>query len=125
MDVNSARLTLFTRMSRNIDNNPPTKAALEEHIKRAVCQAGHIWGQTLQLQPLLPSPSDWGWEKVEDNYKPKWTTLPVAENACQELTSCKCKKSCRGNCKFYKMWNGNIRPICTPSCKCGGTCFEI
>ena len=32
-DVNSARMTLFTRNSRSIDNIPPTKAALEEHIK--------------------------------------------------------------------------------------------
>jgi hypothetical protein len=76
VDVNTARMTLF-------DNIPPTRAALEEHIKRATYQAGHIWGQTLQLQPLVPSPSDWGWE--------------IAEKACLELTSCNCTKSCKGN----------------------------
>ena len=33
MHVNTARMTLFLQISRNIDNIPPTLAALFQHIK--------------------------------------------------------------------------------------------
>lgn len=29
----------------NAESIPPTKAALEEHVKRAILQGGHVWGQ--------------------------------------------------------------------------------
>ncbi|KAJ8375321.1 hypothetical protein SKAU_G00059010 [Synaphobranchus kaupii] len=38
-EVNEARKQLFTQKSRALDNMPPTKAALEQHIKRATYQA--------------------------------------------------------------------------------------
>ena len=40
---------------------PPTYAALEQHVKRAAFEGGHVWGQVLVPQPPLPSPSDWSW----------------------------------------------------------------
>ena len=42
-DVNNCRRNLFTK-GRSIENIPPTKVALKEHIRRAIYQAGHIWG---------------------------------------------------------------------------------
>ena len=39
--VNEARLQLFTQGQRQIDNIPPTKAALAEHTRRAAYQGGH------------------------------------------------------------------------------------
>ncbi|KAI0243305.1 hypothetical protein LSAT2_015899 [Lamellibrachia satsuma] len=39
---------------------PPTKAAMEEHVKRAAYQGGHVWGQTLLPAPELPPPTSWG-----------------------------------------------------------------
>ena len=58
---------------------PPTKAALEEHVKRAVYQGGHMWGQVLVSTPELPSPCKWGWSKTsEGDYEPFWTCLPDA-----------------------------------------------
>ena len=122
-NVSTARMTLFTRNSRSIDNIPPTKAALEEHIKRATYQAGHIWGQSLQLQPQLPSPAEWGWEKSGKDFRPIWTMLPIAEKACLKLISCNCTKACKGNCKCFKR-NPTAKPICTHLCKCGGTCYK-
>ncbi|KAG7178072.1 hypothetical protein Hamer_G003830 [Homarus americanus] len=44
-DVNVLRKKLFSRKSRSLEDLPPTRAALEQHIKRAAYQAGHIWGQ--------------------------------------------------------------------------------
>jgi hypothetical protein len=55
--VNDVRLDLFARKQRPYNGIPPSRAALVEHIKRSVLQAGHTLG------PTLPSPSRWGWEK--------------------------------------------------------------
>ena len=63
-EINFWRKSLFTK-GRSIDNIPPTKGALTEHIKRAIYQAGHIWGQSLLKWPNYPSPNLWGW--VENN----------------------------------------------------------
>jgi len=46
--VDAARRYLFSKTSREIENIPPTAAALLEHTKRAAFQAGHIWGQCLR-----------------------------------------------------------------------------
>ena len=41
--VDAAKSDLFSKKSREIENVPPTAAALLEHMKRAAFQAGHIW----------------------------------------------------------------------------------
>ena len=103
MNVNTAWMTLFSQMSRNIDNIPPPQAALDQHITRSSYQSGHVWGQSLEVQPELPDVSDWGWETSQTaGYIPKWTTLPIAEIACLEPISCKCAKSCKGNRNCFK-----------------------
>jgi 5'-3' exonuclease len=37
VEVNEARLRIFTQGQRQIDNIPPTKAALAEHTRKAMC----------------------------------------------------------------------------------------
>ena len=65
---------------------PPTKAALEEHIKRAAYQAGHAWGQMLLPALVLPPATSWGWIKSgEGVYKPYWTSLHEAAHTRCEL----------------------------------------
>jgi len=83
-----------------MENLPPTKAALVQHAKRAVYQAGHIWGQVFKATPVLPSPGDWGWTDPPE-CKPPWTTFPEASVA-YPLESCyavDAKKGCSGHCK--------------------------
>ena len=92
-EVNEARKQLFTQKSRTLENMPPTKAALEQHIKRATYQA-NIWYKALQPDPQLPSPSDWGWVKEEMGWQPLRTSLPEASQSCYELIHCGCKKGC-------------------------------
>ena len=113
LDVNSARLNLFTKRTRQIDNIPPTSAALLQHVKRAVYQAGHIWGQSSVASPILPSPSDWGWQNPLGQWEPYWTHLPEAALACRELIKCACLKGCKTRC-------GCIREglKCTALCTC-------
>ena len=97
--VHAVRHYLFSKKSREIENIPPTAAALLEHTKRAAFQAGYILVQCLIPKPSVPSPGDWGWEKWDGQWRVVWTTLPDAAKACYELISCTCKKICKGNCK--------------------------
>ena len=116
-NVNKARKKLFAKRS-SVQRIPPTRAALEQHVKRAVFQGGHVWGQTLVTQPVLPSPSSWGWIKNDDGlYEPHWSTLPEASKTCYELVSCGCKKGCRSRCKCRK-----AALQCTALCHCEGEC---
>lgn len=118
-DVNQARQALFAQGNRTIENIPPTKAALEQHVRRAAYQAGHVWGQTCLVQQNLPCPSDWGWQLGPGGWVPIWSLLPEAAKACHELIHCKCKKACRGLCKCYR---ANLS--CTALCFCGGSCQQ-
>ena len=117
--VNDARQQLFTKRSRTLENIPPTKAALMNHVMRATFQAGYIWSQSLVRQPLLPNPSQWGWEKQENGWVPVWSNLPAAQQSCYELIHCGCKKACRG---LYKCSKANVP--CTALCVCGGKCYD-
>ena len=113
-----ARQQLFTRKSRSIDNIPPTEAALMQHLKRAVYQGSHVWGQAFVSSPELPSPSQWGWTKnTEGQWEPLWTTLSEASQSCHELLKCGCIKGCKGLCKCYK---AGLK--CTALCKCSRYC---
>ena len=99
---------------------PTTKATLEEHVRRATNEGGHVWGQLLQATPALPSPTNWGWTKTDDGlHELKWTTLPEAPDACYELVSCKCKMGCVRQCKCKK-----AALECTALCTCEGECSQ-
>ena len=118
--VNEARKKLFIQRYK-MENIPPTLDALEQHVKRAVYQAGHIWGQSLIGYPEVPSPESWGWERVtnESSWTPRWTTLPEASKACEELVKCMCKKSCSNRCSCVK---ASLK--CTQLCFCSGQCVR-
>ncbi len=117
--VNEARKIFFASGNRQIENIPPTRAALFQHAKRALLQAGHIWGKTLVVSYKVPSPTDWGWLKGGDTWVPKWSTLPEASKACRERVKCTCKNNnCTGRCKCYKL-TYHAR---TQLCSCGGQC---
>jgi hypothetical protein len=53
--VNDASLDLFSRKQRPYNGIPPSRAALVEHIKRPVLQAGHTWVSRYVSFQLLPS----------------------------------------------------------------------
>ena len=58
--VNDVRKQIFTQ-NRRIDNILPTLNVLEQNVKRAADQAGHIWGQSLIRTPELPPTHMWAW----------------------------------------------------------------
>ena len=44
VDVDKARKKLFAKRTA-VQQIPPTKAALEQHVRRATYQGGYVWGQ--------------------------------------------------------------------------------
>ena len=64
VEVNPARKDLFSKKARTLQNFSTTRAALEQHTMRAVVQGAYIWSQVLLKKPVIPSPSDWRWEKM-------------------------------------------------------------
>ena len=115
--VNEARKHLFAKKGRSIENIPPTREALRQHVKRASYQAGFCWAQMMVCTPEFPSPSDWGWVHSENGWDTCWTTLSEATVACRQLLRCGCKKGCTGQCKCVK---ASLQ--CTALCWCGGDC---
>ena len=116
-EVNKAKKKLFAKTS-SVPRIPLTYASLEQHVKRATYQGGHVWGQALCPDPVLPSPDSWGWTKTEGGlFEPYWTTLEEALKTYYELISCGCKKGCKTNCKCKK---AGLK--CTALCKCEGEC---
>jgi len=117
LTVNTARKQLFSYGNRKLENLPPSRAALYQHVKHASFQAGYsIFA--LIANPALPiaSPGDWGWKKDADGrWTPLWTTLSEASKQCRELIKCNCKKHCFGHCKCRK---ANLK--CTMLCYCSG-----
>ena len=119
--VNACRKELFSKKNRSMENIPPTKDALKQHVKRAFHQAVHCWKETLVLQPSMFPHSDWGWALQESKWTQVWMTIPEAAKSCYELLRCNCIKSCTaGRCKCRKSFLK-----CTSLCKCGGECDEV
>lgn len=84
MEVIEARKQLFTQKSRALEYIPPTKAALEQHIKWATYQA-NVWSKTVVPDPELPNPYGWSWVKEAMGCQPLWTTLPEPQRAATNL----------------------------------------
>jgi len=69
-----------------IKNQPPTKAVLQQHIRRTSYQA-NIWNQALNPDSDLPSSANYGWQKGM-GWQPLWTTFPEGSHSCHELIHC-------------------------------------
>ena len=119
--VNECRKQLFSKKGRHMQDIPPSRAALLQHVKRAAYQSGYCWHTALQSQQNLPCPSNWGWVKsegIEAAWQPLWTTLPDVANCCPQLLKCGCKKGCdKRRCKCAK-----AQLPCTALCSCEGEC---
>ena len=59
--LDAARMELFVKKGRGMDEIPPTKDAFHLHLRRSIFQGAFCWGRSLELQPDLPCPSEWGW----------------------------------------------------------------
>lgn len=120
-NVNTARKQLFCKKKNvavTMHDIPPTQDALRQHLLRAVYQGGFVWAQALVPMQTLPEPSDWGWLLVENQWEPRWMTLPELVKSCPELVRCGCKMGCSTKrCKCVK-----ADLPCTSLCGCEGEC---
>ena len=114
--VNQCRFELFSVSNRNIENIPPTAAALLQHTKRSIFQA-NIWHQIFKKYIDYPNPNNFGWKETDSEFIPVWSELPEVLESCRQLVSCGCKKGCTSRCKCKKE---NLP--CSHMCKCLGKC---
>lgn len=115
--INDCRRILFSQKNRAVENIPPTKEALRQHLKRTVLQS-NIWKQCLNKEISTPDVTEWGWKRISESLlEPYWTILPEASSDCLELVSCNCKTMCIRNCKCARL---NLE--CTSLCRCDAQC---
>jgi len=117
--IDEARQELFTKKGRAMDAIPPTRAALEQHVRRAIYQGGFCWGKSLHAIMDLPSPEKWGWWDPA-NWKPFWTKLLEVSTSARELVRCGCRKGCVSRCKCIK-----AALPCTALCACNGVNCDV
>ena len=58
-EVNMLRKDQFTIGNKRLENLPPTREALRQHVLRAAYRSGHVWGQPFEAEPVYPCPSKW------------------------------------------------------------------
>lgn len=103
--VHELRWFLYSNRAAEGENLPPTTGSLKLNIQQAHFIA-MIWKRAVKSHPLLPLPSEYGWERRCLN--------PPAPEAVMNLVKCGCKKGCaRCSC-----CSNNI--ACTELCGCVG-----
>jgi hypothetical protein len=110
-DVDAIRMQLFSHNTRDVERIPPTKDALEQHLKRSIFQAS-IWTTAhMAIMPVI-NPTDHGWKEENGKLLPIWTTKPQARDVFHIDVKCTCKTTC-SVCKCRKS-----KLKCTRLCKC-------
>ncbi len=117
--VNETRMRMFTHGLKTLECIPPTLPAPSQNTKRALLISSFIWKQSLDKEPHIPNPAEWGWERSMRTkaWIPYWTTLLDASHGCTLLLHCGCSVACKGNCKCHMT---GMR--CSPLSKCEGGC---
>ena len=107
------RYIIFCQKKPNGEALPPTSDSLQQHINHPNYQT-HIWRKSLDALLELPSPEGRGWQKEDDELKPKLMSKDPAPTSLLELTTCTCKKTeCSSNCSC-----ANVGLSCTEACTC-------
>ena len=122
--ADQCRKHLFSSKGKLLEVSPPIKGLLEQHIKKAAYQAGHIWGQSFIRVPEVVSPDDWGWEKdPNDKWTPLWTRLPEISQSCQELLYADARRAAN-RIAIATKWDLNALDLITVVVNAGGIYFE-
>ena len=115
LQINDARLNLFAHKTRQIENIPPTQGALIQHTLRAILQA-RIWYQMTSKTIQEANPTEFGWVKTDNSFKPRWSNLPDIGKSRIFIT-CGCSKKCQGRCSCKREGLS-----CSEGCACRGKC---
>ena len=109
--VKELRWFLFRKKQAEL---PPRQAALHQAILRAHFQL-LVWNKDTEPNPVLPSPSDYGWAMENAEWVPVMTTLPPAPEAVIELVKCGCSKE---RCSTNRCQCRRAGLLCTDLCSC-------
>ena len=116
-----ARLQPFTHGSCTLKALPPTKAALYQHVKRAILLACFFWKQSVSSQQVIPDFAEWGWKTRRESEavgaildKSAWRQLCMFFPSTLWLP-----KSRQGSCKCAR---AGLRR--TSLCKCDDGCIN-
>jgi len=74
-----------------------------------------VWNKDTEPNPVLPSPSDYGWAMENAEWVPVMTTLPPAPEAVIELVKCGCSKE---RCSTNRCQCRRAGLLCTDLCIC-------
>ena len=114
-EVKELRWWLFRKKQAQPERFPSTDDALHETILRALYQL-MVWNNDRILNPQLPPPQNYGWERKGDKWLPGITKLPPAPEAIIQLVKCACtKKRCSTNRWQCRKAGVNCTDLCTCS----------
>ena len=112
------RWFLFREKQAQFDKLPPTQAALHQAILHGHFQLV-VWDKDTEPNPVLPSPSDYGWAMENAEWVPVMTTLPPAPEAVIVLVivlvKCGCSKE---RCSTNPCQCRRAGLLCTDLCSC-------
>ena len=112
--VNQVRFWLFCQKQLKNEGIPPTHDSLVHHLERPK-YIPLVWKKAIDAKQALLSPTESGWEMINESLRPILMTQDSAPKGLVELTTCNCKTSaCRGAlciCRRNEIF-------CTESCSC-------
>lgn len=117
--VKGLRWFLFSKKQYADEKLPPTKAALEQMIKRANYVA-LVWKECGSPYPDLPAPTSHGWSQDSERLQAIPTTLPPAPKVVLELVKCGCKRSCTTfscSCRKHSLQCMDMYSSCESNCE--------
>ena len=111
-NIDKVRYHLFLKKNKP-DALPPTSDALYLHIKRAHYQS-LIWKKADCPRPIIPDPTNYGWETTDTGLKPILMTKEGIPMDALKIQACTCQTNCETNrCGCKKK---NIP--CSINCSC-------
>ena len=113
--VKDLRWWLFRKKQAQSERLPPTLAALHEGILRAHYQV-MVWNNDRVLNPDLPPPDTYRWERKEDEWQPVITQLSPVPEAIIQLVKCNfVKERCFNNRCQCRKAGLKCTDLCTSS----------
>ena len=117
--VKEMRWFLFSKKQHADEKLTPTKAALEQMIKRANYVA-LVWKECGTSCPDIPAPTSRGWIQDSDRLQAVPTMLLPAPKAVLEMIKCGCRGSCitmSCSCKKHNLKCKDMCGCCETKCE--------
>lgn len=110
------RSAMFRTSKKQLESLPPTKDALQLHIRRAHFQT-FVWRNSLVAQPNLPSPLLSGWKTEDDRLVPILMGQDGVPANYLQLTTCGCTEAGQ-QCRRRQCMCNKAGLKCTSACAC-------